>query len=107
MSKLEIKDVSLEEVRPYAGNARTHSKKQIRQIADSIERFGFVNPIIVSSDHEVIAGHGRVAAAKLLGFTSVPVVVLAEMTEAERRAAARRAHAPVRRPISKCSAEWY
>jgi ParB-like chromosome segregation protein Spo0J len=68
MSKLEIRYVSLEEVRPYAGNARTHSKKQIRQIADSIERFGFVNPIIVSSDHEVIAGHGRVAAAKLLGI---------------------------------------
>jgi ParB-like chromosome segregation protein Spo0J len=86
MSKLEIKYVLLEEVRPYAGNARTHSKKQIRQIADSIERFGFVNPIIVSSDHEVIAGHGRVAAAKLLGIASVPIVVLANMTEAERRA---------------------
>ena len=86
MSKLEIKYVSLEELRPYAGNARTHSKKQIRQIADSIERFGFVNPIIVSSDHEVIAGHGRVAAAKLLEIASVPIVVLASMTEAERRA---------------------
>lgn len=86
MSKLEIKYISLEEVRPYAGNARTHSKKQIRQIADSIERFGFVNPIIVSSDHEVIAGHGRLAAAKLLGIASVPIVVLASMTEAERRA---------------------
>ena len=53
-------------MRPYAGNAPTHSKKQIRQIADSIERFDIVNPIIISSDHEVIAGHGRVAAAKLL-----------------------------------------
>jgi hypothetical protein len=59
MSKLEIKYVSPDDLRPYAGNARTHSKKQIRQIADSIQRFGFTNPVIVSVDREVIAGHGR------------------------------------------------
>jgi ParB/RepB/Spo0J family partition protein len=81
MSKLAIQYVSPDEVRPYAGNARAHSKKQIRQIADSIQRFGFTNPIIVSRDYEVIAGHGRLAAAKLLGLTTVPVVVLADMTE--------------------------
>jgi DNA modification methylase len=86
MSKLEIKYISPNELRPYAGNARTHSKKQIRQIAGSIERFGFTNPIIVSGHQEVIAGHGRLAAAKLLGHTSVPVVTLANMTEADRRA---------------------
>src|SRR5437667_8857468 len=86
MSKLEIKYVSTDSLRPYAGNARTHSKKQVRQIADSITRFGFANPIIVSGGHEVIAGHGRLAAAKLLGHPSVPVVVLADMTEADRRA---------------------
>jgi len=68
MSKLEIRYVSPDELRPYAGNARTLSKKQqVRQIADSIARFGFANPIIVSGDHEVIAGHGRLAAARLLG----------------------------------------
>ncbi len=86
MTKLEIRYVSPDELRPYAGNARTHSKKQVGQIADSIERFGFANPIIVSGDHEVIAGHGRLAAAKLLGHPSVPIVVLADMTEADRRA---------------------
>ena len=86
MSELEIKYVSPDDLRPYAGNARTHSKKQIRQIADSIQRFGFTNPVIVSVDREVIAGHGRLAAAKLRGLTSVPVVVLADMTEADRRA---------------------
>jgi DNA modification methylase len=86
MSSLQIKYVSPDELRPYAGNARTHSKKQIRQVADSIERFGFTNPIIVSGDHQVIAGHGRLAAAKLLGLTSLPVVTLTNMTEADRRA---------------------
>jgi DNA modification methylase len=86
MSKLEIRYISPNELRPYVGNARTHSKKQIRQIASSIERFGFTNPIIVSGNQEVIAGHGRLAAAKLLGHTSVPVVTLANMTEADRRA---------------------
>ena len=73
-------------LRPYAGNARTHWKKQIRQIADSIERFGFANPILVSDEREVMAGHGRLSAAKLLNLASVPVVVLADMTEADRRA---------------------
>jgi DNA modification methylase len=86
MSKLEIKYVSPDDLRPYAGNARTHSKKQIRQIADSIQRFGFTNPVIVSVDREVIAGHGRLAAARLLSLASVPIVVLADMTEADRRA---------------------
>src|SRR6266849_6161236 len=87
MSELEIKYVSPDDLRPYAGNARTHSKKQIRQIADSIQRFGFTNPVIVSVDREVIAGHGKLAAAKLHeGLTSVPIVVLADMTEADRRA---------------------
>src|SRR5260370_42172087 len=86
MSKLTIQYVSPEDVRPYAGNARTHSKKQIRQIADSIQRFGFANPVLVSANREVIAGHGRLAAARLLGLASVPIVVLADMTEADRRA---------------------
>src|SRR6267143_1965111 len=59
---------------------------QIRQLADSIERFGFANPVLVSDDREVMAGHGRLAAAKLLNLASVPVVVLADMTKADRRA---------------------
>ena len=59
-------------LRPYAGNARTHSKKQVKQIADSITRFGFTNPVLISDDGEIIAGHGRVSAAKLLGHETVP-----------------------------------
>lgn len=73
-------------LKPYARNARTHSKKQIRQIAASIERFGFTNPVLVSEAGEIIAGHGRVEAAKLLGRKTVPTVVLSHLSEVERRA---------------------
>src|SRR5712672_3673907 len=86
MSKLEIKYVSPDDLRPYAGNARTHSKKQIRQIADSIQRFGFTNPVLVSDDDEIMAGHGRVMAAKELGLASVPTLKLSHLSAAERRA---------------------
>ena len=53
-------------------NARTHSKKQIRQIADSITTFGFTNPVLMDAENTILAGHGRVAAAKLLGMETVP-----------------------------------
>jgi len=74
------------DLKPYARNARTHSKKQVRQIADSIQRFGFTNPVLISDDEEIIAGHGRVEAAKLLGLDAVPTLRLSHLTEAERRA---------------------
>ena len=73
-------------LRPYPRNARTHSKKQIRQIARSIEQFGFTNPVLVADDGEIIAGHGRFEAAKLLGMTSVPTLALSHLSAAERRA---------------------
>ena len=73
-------------LKPYEGNARTHSKKQIGQIAASIERFGFTNPVLVSDDGEIIAGHGRVEAAKLLGQRTVPTLALSHLSDAERRA---------------------
>mgnify|MGYP003382144986 CR=1 FL=1 len=71
---------------PYAGNARTHSPKQLRQIADSIRRFGFVNPILVGADGDIIAGHGRLAAAELLGLSEVPVLPITHLSPAEKRA---------------------
>lgn len=71
---------------PYANNARTHSKNQVRQIADSIERFGFTNPVLVSDDDMIIAGHGRVEAAKLLGMTEVPIRKLSHLSPDEVRA---------------------
>ena len=73
-------------LRPYAGNARSHSKRQTRQLADSIARFGFTNPVLIADDDTILAGHGRVAAAKHLGMTHVPTVRLSHLTPAERRA---------------------
>ena len=73
-------------LRPFARNARTHSRKQVKQIAASIERFGFTNPVLVSDEGEIIAGHGRVEAATLLGWKTVPTIVLSHLSETERRA---------------------
>lgn len=82
----EIVERDVDALSPYEGNARTHSKKQIKQIADSIERFGFTNPVLVSDRGEIIAGHGRVEAAKLLGIRKVPTLALSHLSSAERRA---------------------
>ena len=73
-------------LRPYERNARTHSKKQVRQIANSIERFGFTNPVLISDDGQIIAGHGRVEAAKLLKIERVPTLRLSHLSDAEQRA---------------------
>jgi ParB-like nuclease domain len=83
---LEVEMLPPEALKDYPGNARTHSKKQIRQIARSIERFGFCNPVLIDDDKQIIAGHGRVTAAMLLGLAAVPTVRLSHLSEAERRA---------------------
>jgi DNA modification methylase len=73
-------------LRPYPGNARTHSPKQIKQISRSINQFGFNNPVLVDDDDQIIAGHGRVEAAKLLNMKTVPTVRLSHLTDDEKRA---------------------
>lgn len=82
----DIEHMPIASLRPYPGNARTHSKKQLKQIADSITRFGFTNPVLISDDGEIIAGHGRVSAAKLLGRDTVPTLRLSHLNATERRA---------------------
>jgi DNA modification methylase len=76
----------LERLSAYPRNPRTHSDEQVAQIAASILEFGWTNPVLVSADGEVIAGHGRLEAARSLGLTTVPVVVLDHLTPAQRRA---------------------
>ena len=76
----------LASLKPYARNARTHSKAQVAQIAKSIERFGFTNPVLVSDEGQIVAGHGRVEAARLLGLETVPTLALSHLSETERRA---------------------
>jgi len=70
----------------HQGNARTHSKNQIRRIADSIKRFGFNNPVLIADDGIIVAGHGRVEAARLLGMKDVPTLRLSHLSAAEQRA---------------------
>ena len=76
----------VERLVPYERNARTHSAEQVAQIAASIREFGFTNPILVDGKDGIIAGHGRLMAAKDLGLSEVPVVVLDHLTEAQKRA---------------------
>ena len=83
---MKIEYASVHELRPYANNARTHSKRQIRQIANSIKKFGFCNPVLIDDAKQIIAGHGRIEAAKLLGIDAVPICRLSHLSEADKRA---------------------
>ena len=78
--------IKISALRPYPKNARTHSPKQIRQIAKSIQEFGFTNPVLIDKDNGILAGHGRVEAAKLDGLTEVPAVVIRHLTPAQKKA---------------------
>src|ERR1700723_1145697 len=86
ISSLCVTYLSPRDVHPAPTNARTHSKRQLRQIADSIRPFGFTNPILIDRDRNIIAGHGRVEAAKLLGLTEVPTICIEHLTDDQKRA---------------------
>jgi len=84
--KYEITWRSVDQLIPYARNSRTHSKDQVAQIAASIREFGWTNPILVDGDGTIIAGHGRVMAARKLGEKDVPCIELGHLTDAQKRA---------------------
>jgi len=86
MSALHIEPRAVGALKTNPHNPRTHSARQIRQIADSIRAFGFTNPVLIDDADTLVAGHGRVAAARLLGLESVPTIRLSQMTEAQKRA---------------------
>jgi len=86
MQDVKVQYQAVADLKPRPRNARTHSKQQIRQIAESIRTFGFNNPVLVDVDGMILAGHGRVEAAKLLGMETVPTIRLGEMTEEQKRA---------------------
>jgi hypothetical protein len=81
--RIEMRPVDT--LKPCKSNARTHSRKQIEQIADSIKRFGFITPILVDENGEIIAGHGRLEAAKLLGLAEAPTLRVSHLSAAEKR----------------------
>ena len=82
--KVEV--VAVSQLAPCEANARRHSRKQIQKIAESINRFGFCNPVLVDDADQIIAGHGRVEAAKLLGLKVVPALRLSHLSAVEKRA---------------------
>ena len=86
MRQLQCDHIAIDRLKPWPRNARTHSKKQLRQIADSIDRFGFTNPILIDASNTILAGHGRVEAARLLGLAEVPCIRLEHMSAEEKRA---------------------
>ena len=86
MHNLQIEQTPIHALKSHERIARTHSKRQIRQLADSIRRFGFCNPILTDDNLTILAGHGRVKAAALLGLTCVPTVRLSHLSDAEKRA---------------------
>ena len=82
----QIERVEIASLRPSHHNARTHSPRQIKQIQRSIEHFGFTNPVLIDEAGQILAGHGRVEAAKRLGWTTVPAIPIAHLSEAQKRA---------------------
>ena len=86
MNKLSIQNIKLTDIRAYKNNPKLHNKAQVAKIRDSIHEFGFINPILLDENMEIIAGHGRVAAAQEMGMTDVPAIILSHLTEAQKRA---------------------
>lgn len=83
---MQIEQVAISELIPYARNSRTHSDEQVAQIAASIKEFGWTNPILIDGESGIIAGHGRLLAARKLGMKEVPVIHLSGMTETQKKA---------------------
>lgn len=86
MEKRKIEYLDIKTLIPYVNNARTHNDEQIKQIAASIKEFGFTNPVLIDKDNGIVAGHGRVQGARLLGMEEVPCIRLEYMTEAQKKA---------------------
>ena len=84
--KLQVVYRRVEDLIPYARNARTHSEEQVTRIASSIKEFGWTNPILLDGDYGIIAGHGRVMAATKLGIEEVPTIQLSGLSDAQKKA---------------------
>lgn len=86
MKNLQVQNKAVSDLLPYASNSRTHSDAQVAQIAASIKEFGWTNPILIDGDNTIIAGHGRLLAARKLGMEEVPAIILDHLTKAQQRA---------------------
>jgi ParB-like chromosome segregation protein Spo0J len=81
-----LERLPIDQLRPWPRNVRTHSRKQVRQIAESIRRFGFTNPVLIDGENRILAGHGRVEAARELGLAAAPCLRIDHMSVTEKRA---------------------
>lgn len=79
-------ETPIAQLKPYKNNARTHSDEQVRKISESITEFGFTNPVLIDSEKNILAGHGRLMAARLLGMKAVPTITLGHLTPTQRKA---------------------
>lgn len=87
MGKIDnVEWVELGGLKPYENNSKTHSKKQIKQIAESIQEFGFISPVLIDENNVIIAGHGRVEAAKTLTILKIPCIRVEGLTDEQRKA---------------------
>ena len=82
----ELQSVEIAKIKPYKNNAKIHGKNQLKKLQESISEFGFLTPCLIDQDFNLIAGHGRVEAAKALGMKEVPCVFVENLTEEQRKA---------------------
>ena len=85
MNKIEVVYKNIDKLIPYINNSRTHSDAQVAQIAASIKEFGWTNPVLMDGDNGIIAGHGRVLAARVLGQTDIPTIELSHLSDIQKR----------------------
>lgn len=86
MNKLNIQNIEITRIREYKNNPKLHNRTQIAKIRESICEFGFINPVLLDENLEIIAGHGRVAVARDMGMHDVPAIILSHLTDAQKRA---------------------
>src|SRR5215475_9506065 len=86
LRNLQVTERAIADLKPHPKNARTHSDRQLHQIAKSIESFGFTVPVLVDDEGLILAGHGRVAAARRMGFQTVPTILIGDLSDRQKRA---------------------
>lgn len=86
MTNLQIQTIQLTDIRTYKNNPKLHNRAQVAKIRESIRQFGFINPVLLDENLEIIAGHGRLAAAQDMGMRDVPAIILSHLTDAQKRA---------------------
>ena len=86
MTNLKIENINITDIRAYKNNPKLHNRTQVSKIRESIRKFGFINPVLLDENLEIIAGHGRVTAARDIGIRDVPAIILSHLTDAQKRA---------------------